>query len=291
MQKEIYRLDVISIFCIDQANIIKKIDTLFILNLVDTQLNYFNKNGYRLQGFKLLVGCDFKNLKNKYSYIFFKKSLENSFIYKLDLLILSKKEGDLEKFEYLIEKYSMKEHDIIDFQGVKNVILSKFFLIHNYNLKITKKAKINILYFYKYLRVENNIINDVSNSVILYSRLKIIYLLVKFALTLSRVKFQKNIKNKDVNEAKNILMFHYCNFNYHMKNIINTRKNIHSHIEKTNSKNKINLMKYFKSIIIKLTKEEIVINLIILLKINGMSNNVIDFITKLFWFSKNILFQ
>ena len=151
IQKEIYQVDSFPILCVDQVSIVKKNDTFFILNLIDSQLNYFNINGNGLRNFKILIGCEIINLKNKYSYFFFKESLETSFIYKyilnyfrLDLLILSNREENLKEFGYLIEKYTMEEHDISNFQDIRNLILSNFFFMHNYNLKVTKKVVVLI---------------------------------------------------------------------------------------------------------------------------------------------------
>ena len=48
----------------------------------------------------------------------------------------------MKEFGYLIEKYTMEEHDISNFQDIRNLILSNFFFIDNYNLKVTKKVDV-----------------------------------------------------------------------------------------------------------------------------------------------------
>nr|BAS01556.1 hypothetical protein [Lotharella vacuolata] len=275
IKNERYNLNICPIFCIDQISYLKKIDTIFILILIDSQLNYYNKNNYILQNFKILLGCEIKNIKNRFSYMFFQEFFRNSFIYKLDLLLLTNKQEKLEEVKYLVEKYTLGVYSIISFQEIKNLLFSNLFLIHKCNLKITNKAKTNIIYFYKYLKINKNMIKIFQNTSILYSRIKIIELLLRFSLTISKIKFQKNIKNRDVNEAKHIITFHYYNLKYHIKSVI-LGKNVFSCAEIKNVQNNSKNLKLFQSNILRLLKEELIISTMIIFRMNKIYYKIVN---------------
>mmetsp|Transcript_17144 Transcript_17144/g.34689 ORF Transcript_17144/g.34689 Transcript_17144/m.34689 type:complete len:344 (+) Transcript_17144:108-1139(+) len=287
-QKKIYQINNFPILCIDHANVTKKTDTFFILNLFDSQLNYFNINQSGLRNFKILIACGFKNLKSKYSNSYPKDSLENSFIYKLDLLIFPNKGEGIGEFGYLIEKYAMTEHDITDFQGVKNLLSSNFFT-RDRGLKITKKAKINIIYFYRYLRAENSVNDSLPSPGGSYSRLQVVQLVLRCALTISRIKFQKNIKNADVNEAKDAIMFHRCNVTYCIKNAGAASRATHLPVTVAGARNKSTLLKNFKNNMSRLIIDESVIGASALLKMHRMDARVVDVASVMFRYSKNKL--
>ena len=56
-------------------------------------------------------------------------------------------------------------------------------------------------------------------------------------------------------EAKNILMFHYYNFNYRIKNLVNINNHVRKYVTITDIKNNINLKKKYKNSILKLIDE------------------------------------